>query len=114
MKLLFLFPFLFAFGLSGMSQTTVPIVPNKSDELLKTIAPVTISYCCPRCTYSSALPGICPRDRVNLIQEDTYYCPEHLTTSKSLIKCPTCGKMMKKMEHSQTEAAKKPAIPGGQ
>jgi len=102
-------PFLFFFGLSGYAQTTTPSVPNKSEDLLNTMGTMQIHYCCPKCTYTSDKPGTCPIHNVNLIKEGTYYCPTDLTTSKTLRKCPKCGKMMKKMDATPNEGALAPA-----
>ncbi|MFI5148830.1 MAG: hypothetical protein ACHQRM_03790 [Bacteroidia bacterium] len=110
MKLVFPSLHFLIFSIAGFPQATAPSIPNHSGELLQTMKPIEIHYCCPRCTYSSTQPGICPVHKADLIKEDTYYCTADLTTGKTLHKCPKCGKMMKKMDYNEQKLNKKDSI----
>jgi rubrerythrin len=104
MKTYLILPLFMLLGLQSIAQNQLPIVPNKSDELLQKPEAKETYYCCQKCNYTAMKAGICPVDRIPLIQEGTYYCPVCSTTSAKPGKCPKCGKPMKKMETPTKEA----------
>jgi hypothetical protein len=108
MKTYLLLPFFLFYGMYSFAQNSVPVVPNKSDELLQKPVTQDIHYCCPKCNYTDIKAGFCPIDKIPLIKEGTYYCPTCNTHADKPGKCPKCGKTMKKMETPIKEANSTP------
>ena len=108
MKTPLIVSFLLLFGCSAFSQPHTPVVPNKSDELLKKpdskemkpepAETKEVRYFCPKCSYTSPKPGVCPVDQSTLVREGDYICPDCKKPGDKPGDCPKCGIPLKKKE----------------
>jgi rubrerythrin len=100
MKNLLILLFCFC-ALTNLKAQSDSIVKNRTNELLKKQDKEPIRdpmYCCRKCNYTSTKAGTCPVDKISLIKEGMYFCPEDGTTKDLSGNCPKCGRKMKKME----------------
>jgi rubrerythrin len=105
MKTLFLSVSLCLMTVLSFGQNAAISTP-KALPTAKTVTAPSLFYRCPSCSYVSAKPGTCPKDKSTLIKVGDYYCPECKMTSAKPGKCPMCNVDLKKMEALPTDKAK--------